>query len=345
MTTAAKRKTRRSYAATNALSFVSGCVLLWALSMALAASAADRINISHSAISGSQAILFVTRDAGFFKKYDLEPQILFVSGAPPNIAALVSGEIDFTIFAGPAAIASNLEGADTLVLMTYINTMEHTFVTRPEVRKPADLKGKKFGVARPGATDDYGARVAFKKWGLEPDKDITWLSVGTQPSRFAAVQTGLVDGTLLQPPFTVRARQAGLFELGSLGDLGLDYLGTSLATTRQTIQRKENIVRRFSKALVEGIHFYKTQKEASLQSIAKFTKLTDRSALEEAYNTYAIKYMSRVPYPNLKGVETILEDLAKTNPKAKGADPRRFIEPRFLKEIEDSGFVAQLYKK
>jgi hypothetical protein len=104
-------------------------------------------------------------------------------------------------------------------------------------------------------------------------------------------------------------------------------------------------VRRFSKALVEGIHFYKTQKEASLQSIAKFTKLTDRSALEEAYNTYAIKYMSRVPYPNLKGVETILEDLAKTNPKAKGADPRRFIEPRFLKEIEDSGFVAQLYKK
>jgi NitT/TauT family transport system substrate-binding protein len=283
-----------------------------------ASSSADKVNISHSAVSGSQAILFVTRDAGFFKKYDIEPQILFVAGAPPNIAALVSGDLDLTIFAGPAAIASNLEGANTVVLMTYINTMEHTFITRPNIKKPADLKGKKFGIARPGATDDYGVRVAFKKWGLDADKDITFLSVGTQPSRFAAVQTGMVDATLLQPPFTVKARQEGLVELASLGDLGLDYIGTSLATTRQTIQKKGNMVRRFARAIVEGIHFYKTQKEASLQSIAKFTKLTDRAALEEAYNTYAIKYMARVPYPSLKGVETILEDLAKTIPKRRG---------------------------
>ncbi|HWO40622.1 MAG TPA: ABC transporter substrate-binding protein [Candidatus Eisenbacteria bacterium] len=304
----------------------------------------DRVYVSHSAVSGSQAVLFVTRDAGFFKKYDLDPRIVFVSGAPPNIAALVSGEIDLTVFAGPAAIASGLEGADTVVLMTFINTMEHTFISRPNVRKPADLKGKKFGIARPGATDDYGARVAFRKWGLEADRDVTMLAVGTQPSRFAAVKSGVVDATLLQPPFTVRARQEGLTELGSLGELGLDYLGTSLATTRQTIQKKESIVKRFVRALVEGIHFYKTQKEASIQSIAKFTKLTDRAALEEAYNTYAIKYMERAPYPAIKGVEAILEDLARTNPKAKTADPKKFIEPRFLKELEDSGFIAQLYK-
>jgi len=319
-------------------------LIVAAVAAPLAGWSADRVYVSHSAVSGSQAVLFVTRDAGFFKKYELDPQIVFVSGAPPNIAALVSGEIDLTIFAGPAAIASGLEGADTVVLMTYINTMEHTFISRPNIRKPADLKGKKFGIARPGATDDYGARVAFRKWGLEADRDVTMLSVGTQPSRFAAVQSGLVDATLLQPPFTVRARQEGLIELASLGDLGLDYLGTSLATTRQTIAKKESIVRRFVRAMMEGIHFYKTQKEASLQSIAKFTKLKDRAALEEAYATYAIKYMARVPYPGIKGVEAILEDLARTNPKAKTADPKRFIEPRFLKELEDSGFVAQLYK-
>lgn len=319
-------------------------LILWVFAPSPARSA-DRVNISHSAVSGSQAILFVTRDAGFFKKYDIDLQIVFVAGAPPNIAALVSGDLDLTIFAGPAAIASNLEGANTVVLMTYINTMEHTFISRPNIKKPADLKGKKFGIARPGATDDYGVRVAFKKWGLDPDKDITFLSVGTQPSRFAAVQTGMVDATLLQPPFTTKARQEGMVELASLGDLGLDYIGTSLATTRQTIQKKEGMVRRFVRAIVEGIHFYKTQKEASIQSIAKFTRLTDRTALEEAYNTYAIKYMARVPYPSLKGVEAILEDLAKTNPKAKGADPKRFVEPRFLKELEDNGVVARLYKK
>ncbi|MGZ8521283.1 MAG: ABC transporter substrate-binding protein [Candidatus Binatia bacterium] len=306
---------------------------------------AERVNISHSAISGSQAVLFVARDAGFFKKYDLDLQILFVAGAPPNIAALVSGDLDLTIFAGPAAVSSNLEGAETVVLATFINTMEHSIITRPNLKSVGDWKGKKVGIARPGATDDYGIRVAFKKWGVDADKDITMLSVGTQPSRLAAVQTGLVDATLLQPPFSTRAKQEGLHEYGSLGDLGLDYLGTSLATTRQTIQRKEAVVRRFVRGLIEGIHFYKSQKEASIQSIAKFTKLKDRPSLEEAYNTYAIKYMARLPYPSIKGVETILEDLAKTNSKARGADAKRFLEPRFLKELDDSGFVTQLYKK
>jgi NitT/TauT family transport system substrate-binding protein len=306
---------------------------------------ADKVHVSHSAISGSQAILWVTHDNGFFKKADLEPQLVFVSGGPPNIAALVSGDLDFTVFAGPASIAANLEGADTVVLMSFINTMEHTFITRPDIKKPADLKGKRFGVARPGAADDYGARVAFKKWGLEADKDVAFLGVGSQPSRLAALQAGRVEGVLLQPPFTVKARQEGLHELAFLSDLGLDYLGTCLATTRQTIQRKEGITRRFVRAIMEGVVFYKTHKEASIKSISKFTKLKDRAALEEAYNTYANKFMPRIPYPSIKGVETILEDLGKTNPKARGADPRRFVEPRFLKELEDQGVIAQLYRQ
>jgi NitT/TauT family transport system substrate-binding protein len=305
---------------------------------------ADKVHVSHSAISGSQAILWVTRDAGLFKKHDLDPQIVFVSGGPPNIAALVSGDLDFTVFAGPASVAANLEGADTVVLMSFINTMEHTFITRPDIKKPADLKGKRFGVARPGAADDYGVRVALKKWGLEADKDVAFLGVGSQPSRLAALQAGRVDGVLLQPPFTVKARQEGLNELAFLSDLGLDYLGTCLAATRQTIQRKENITRRFIRAFMEGVVFYKTQKEASIQSISKFTKLKDRPALEEAYNTYATKFMPRIPYPSIKGVETILEDLGKTNAKARGVDPRRFVEPRFLQELEDKGVVAQLYR-
>jgi NitT/TauT family transport system substrate-binding protein len=306
---------------------------------------ADKVHVSHSAISGSQAILWVTQDAGLFKKYDLDPQIVFVSGGPPNIAALVSGDLDFTVFAGPASVAANLEGADTVVLMSFINTMEHTFITRPHIKKPADLRGKRFGVARPGAADDYGARVAFKKWGLEADKDVAFLGVGSQPSRLAAVQAGRVDGVLLQPPFTVKARQEGLNELAFLSDLGLDYLGTCLASTRQTVQRKENIARRFVRALMEGVVFYKNQKETSIQSISKFTKLKDRPALEEAYNTYAVKFMPRIPYPSIKGVETILEDLGKTNSKARGADPRRFVEPRFLQELEDKGVIAQLYRQ
>ena len=309
------------------------------------AQALDRIRISYSAISGSQAILWVTHDAGLFRKYDLEPQIVFISGAPPHVAALLAGDVDFTIFAGPASIAANVEGADVVVLMSFINTMDHSFFSTPAIKKPADLKGKRIGVARPGSSDDYGARVALSKWGIQPDKEVALLGIGSQPARLAALQAGRVDAVLLQPPITVRARQEGFNELASLADLGVDYLGTCSVTTRTLIQKNEALVRRFVRAMTEGIHFYKTQKEASLRSIGKFTKSNDRAALEEAYNAYAVRLMARVPYPNLKGVEAILEDLAKTNPKARGADPKRFVESRYLKELEDTGFISRLYGK
>lgn len=305
--------------------------------------AQERFNMSHSALTGSQAILFVTRDAGIFRKYNLEPQIIYITGAPPNISALLAGSVDFVVFAGPAAITANLAGANTAVLMSFVNTMEHSIFSHRAIKNPADIKGKTIGVSRPGSSDDYGARVAVRKWGLDPDKDVFFVSVGGPPDRFVALQTGRVDAVLIQPPLTVKARKAGFNELASLADLGLDYLGTSLVTSRSVIDKKIELVRRVATAFAEGIHFYKTNKPASLRSIAKLMKIDDAEAIEESYNAYAVKFMARLPYPDPKGIEVILKDLEKTNPKAKGVDPGSFLETRFLKELEDSGHIGKLY--
>ena len=313
------------------------------LGLARVGQAQDRFNMSHSALTGSQAILFVTRDAGIFRKYNLEPQIIYITGAPPNISALLAGSVDFVVFAGPAAITANLAGANTAVLMSFVNTMEHSIFSQRAIKNPADIKGKTIGVSRPGSSDDYGARVAVRKWGLEPDKEVFFVSVGGPPDRFLALQTGRVDAVLIQPPLTVKARKAGFNELAALADLGLDYLGTSLVTSRTVIDKKIELVRRMVTAFAEGIHFYKTNKPASLRSIAKLMKIDDAEAIEESYNAYAIKFMARVPYANPSGIEVILKDLEKTNPKARGADPRSFLETRFLKELEDSGYIAKLY--
>ena len=305
----------------------------------------DKVPIAHSALSASQAILYITRDAGFFRKYDIEPQIVYIVGGPTNTAALISGSVDFNIFAGPSSVAANLSGADTAILMSFVNTLEHSVFAAPSIKKPADLKGKRMAIARPGSSDHYGAVTALRKWGLEPDKDVTLMSIGGPPERYLALQSGRVDAALFQPPLTTRAQKAGFNRLVALVDLGLDYLGTSLATTRTVIDKKEDLVRRLTKAFVEGIHYYKTNKAASLKAISKMMNTDDPEALEESYDAYAIKFMARAPYPTQKGIEAILDDLAKTNPKAKGADPKRFVEPRFLKELEDSGFVAKLYGK
>jgi len=110
--------------------------------------AQERFNMSHSALTGSQAILFVTRDAGIFRKHNLEPQIIYITGAPPNIAALLAGSLDFVVFAGPAAITANLAGANTAVLMSFVNTMEHSIFSQRAIKNPADIKGKTIGGAQ-----------------------------------------------------------------------------------------------------------------------------------------------------------------------------------------------------
>ncbi len=305
----------------------------------------DVFRISHSAISVSQGLLWVVQDAGIFQKYNLEPQIVYIAGAPPNIAALLSGDLDFTIFAGPASVAATVEGADVRVLMSFLNTMDHTFFAIPVVKNPADLRNKRIGISRPGSADDYGVRILLRKWNLDPDKDVALLTVGGQPTRLSAIQAGRIDASIFQLPTTAHARKAGLKELAFLGDLGFDYLGTSVVATQNMIQKRPDFVQRIVKAFVEGIAYLKTNKEASIRSISKFTKLTDRAVLDEAYNTYALKLLPQIPYPSSKGIEAILEDLGKKNPKARTADSAKFIETRFLKELEASGFIADLYRK
>ena len=310
------------------------------------AQALDRLRMSHSAITVSQGILWVIHDAGIFQKYNFDPQIIYIANSPPNIAGVLSGDLDFTVTAGPASVSAAIEGADILILMSFLHSMnDFALFSNPAIKTPADLKGRIIGVGQPGSADDYGMRIVLRKWGLDPDKDVSLLSAGGQPTRLTALQVGRIDASLFQIPTTLRARKAGLNQLASLADFGIDYLGTSIATRGSMVQKNPSFVQRFVKAFVEGIHHYKTNKDASLRSIAKFTKLTDPVALEEAYNTYVIKLLPRVPYPSTKGIEAIVEDLGKRSPKARGFNATRFAEGRLLKDLEDSGFVTQLYRQ
>jgi NitT/TauT family transport system substrate-binding protein len=308
------------------------------------ASALDKFTVIHSSISGSQAVLFVTRDARIFEKHGLDVEIKFIAGGPIAINALLAGEAQAAVMAGPATVTATLGGADALAIMALVNTMDHLAFAQKTIRAPADLKGKKIAISRFNSADDFAIRFALRKWGLSPERDVTILQIGEQPQRLIALRAGTMDATLIQPPLTAVARKEGFTELAALADLGLEYLQTAVTTTKSVIKTREDQLRRFVRAFVEGIHFYKTNKEASLASIGKFMKLTVAEAIEEAYRTYALKFTSRLPYPTAKGVQTILDDLATRDQRAQGVKPEQFIEPRFLKELEDAGIVERLYK-
>lgn len=305
--------------------------------------ALDKFTVVHSSVSGSQAVLFVTRDAKIFEKHGLDVDIRFIAGGPIAINALLAGEAQAVVMAGPASIAATLGGADAVAIMALVNTMDHVIFAQKPLKTPADLKGKKLAVSRFNSADDFAARFALHKWGVVPVKDVAILQLGEQSARLTALKAGTVDVTLLQPPLTALARKEGFTELAALSDLGLEYLQTCVTTTRALIKTRDDVLRRFVRAFVEGIHFYKTNREASLASIGKFMKLTDRNAIEESYRTYALKFTAPAPAPTLKGVQTILDDLAERDSRAKGAKPEQFVEPRYIRDLQETGAIDRLY--
>lgn len=320
--------------------------LLVSLLIVLAVGGADaleKVSVLHSSVSGSQAVLFVTRDARIFEKHGLDVDIRFVAGGPIVIQSLLAGDVRVVVAAGPAAVTAKLKGADTAIIMGLVHTMDHVIFAQPGIKRPEDLRGKKVAVARFGSLDHSAAQFALQKWGLHPEKDVAFLQFGEQGSRLTALKAGGVDATLIQPPLTAVARKGGFTELAALADLELDYLGTSVITTQAIIKSREDLIRRFVRAFVEGIHFYKTNKPASLASIAKFMRLEDPEALDETYRQYALKLTPRAPYPTLRGIQTILDDLGKKDPKARAANPSDFAEPRFVREMEESGVIKALY--
>jgi len=304
---------------------------------------AIRANLGYSSISGSQAILRVIKDTGIFSKNGLDVSLVLIAGGSGMIQALVAGDLPIAVVSGEPAILARLQGADTVILGGLINIIDFSVITAPEIKRPQDLKGKKLGVSRFGSSTDFVIRYALDKWGLVPDRDVAILQIGSQPARVAALKSGTVHGTIVGPPADIVARKSGFNEIATPEQLNLAYPNTSIVSTASIISKNDDLARRIMRAMVEGIHSFKTQKEASMKSLDAFARLGDAALVDETYRHYQ-HIIPKVPYPDMKGIQNVLNEIAKKDPKVKSLKPEMFVDTRLLKELEASGLIEKLYR-
>jgi len=222
--------------------------------------------------------------------------------------------------------------------------MNYEFIVDKNILRPDQLKGKAVAVSRVGSSSDFATRFALDKYGLVPGKDVSILEIGTQPDRFAALEAGRIQGVMLEVPLTLKAKKMGFRVLANLKMLGLEYQHTGIATTRGLIKSQPDLVRNVMKAYVEGIHYYKTHRKESLAVLAKYLKTNDAQALKEVYEDIGLALVPEKPYPTLKGIDVILQELGANEPKARTARPEQFVDLTFVKELDSSGFMDRLYK-
>jgi ABC-type nitrate/sulfonate/bicarbonate transport system substrate-binding protein/LysM repeat protein len=312
-----------------------------------AESAADRplekVTIAYSSISGNMAPLWITQDRGFFRKYGLDVQLVFIESGTTTVQSLISKDVTLAQMAGAGVVQSRLRGSDVVMIAGVINTLTFKFYVDKNIKQPDQLKGKTLAVTRFGSSTDFALRYALERYGLAPEKDVAILQAGSMPAIIAALETGKIQGAMLSAPFTLRAKNMGFPLMADLQMLGLEYQHTGLATTQALIKSRPDLVRSAMKAYVEGIHYYKTHRAESLAVLAKYLKTTDTDILTDVYEDVGLRLTAEKPYPTLRGIDIMLRELATTNPKAT-ARPEEFVDLTFIKELDTSGFVDRLYK-
>jgi len=306
---------------------------------------AEPLRIAYTSIAVAYGPLWLTQDAGLFKKYNIEPEFIYIAGGPPSLQALIAGDVAISFTAGGATVAANLQGSDAVLLGATIDSLPFELWSVPSIKTPEQLKGTRLGVSRIGATTDFVARYLLKKWNLQPDKDVAIFQTGAGPQIFAAMKGGSVQsGVLSTGPETLSAESAGYVRLADVSASGLVYPFGPFAARQSFIKSHADLVSRFMKAYVEGIHRFKTDKTAALATLEKYTKQKPSPAAEKIYELYATKYIKREPEATAAAVQTILEELSATRPLPPDIKPQRFVESRFMRELITSGFIDSLYK-
>ena len=304
----------------------------------------EKLTIAYSSVSGNMAPLWISHDRGFFRKNGLDVQIVFIESGSTAVQSLTNKDVAFAQMAGAGVLQSRLRGSDVVIIAGFLNTLDYQLMVEKSITRPEQLKGKAMAVSRFGSSSDFATRYALEKFGLVPEKDVSILEIGTQPARFAALESGKIQAAMIAVPLTVRAKAMGFRVLADLQMLGLEYQHTGLVTTQALIKSRPDLVRNVMKAYVEGIHYYKTNRPESIAILAKYLKTNDSELLNEVYTDLGLTLTPQKPYPTLRGIDIMLRELAARDSKAKTARPEEFVDLTFIKELDASGYIDRLYK-
>ncbi len=288
--------------------------------------------IGYTTISFARAPVWIANDLGLYEKNGVDAEVVFLRGGTIGTQALISGSVSFIASSGSAAVEAILSGADLVIVAGYSNLLDQMLVTKKEIKNPAQLKGAKVALNSLSGGSILAIKIILSALGLDPDKDASYLALGDPASRFTALKSGLVDATVLTTPFNSIAKRAGYNVFDDIPALkNIDYPADSLISTREFVRKEPLVAEGVIKSISEAIRFYKNNKAQSLAILAKYLRGLSPEDLEEAYPRYFHGFREK-PYPSVKGVQTVLQ--WSKHPKAKDADPARFIDRKFVESLD-----------
>jgi ABC-type nitrate/sulfonate/bicarbonate transport system substrate-binding protein len=306
--------------------------------------AAEKLNVPFAALSPTYAPLWIADQAGFFKKYGLDVQPVYISAGSVIIPAIVSGQVNIANLSSAPALTAWVRGAEIATVGVTSNRLLHVVMARGSIRKPEDLKGKKIGSDRYGSLSDLVLREALRHYNLVPDRDVAVIQTGGLPERLGALKIGAVDGAIVAGDTAFEAEKLGFHKVIDVSQLPIRYPGSTIVVSRSFLSGKRDVVKRFLRGWIEGIKTAKTDKEFTVKVLQKFLKTSDPLILEKTFEVYKSVH-EKVPSPDPEIMGVALKQLATRMPEAGQRKIEDFIDRSLVSELEAEGFISMIYKE
>lgn len=321
-------------------------VLLFTFSVPNPSIAQTKSNLSSSVTSESMTHVWVARERGLFKKYGIDMQFILMPRNPLAVAALLAGEIDAAIIGPGHLVNAGLSGAEVVGIANFNQKLDFRLNTRPDIKKPEDLRGKRIAVSGPGSTSHLVSILALQGLSIDPAK-ITFLTIpGTEMNRRLALESGSVDATTLRGAMGDLYANKGFTLLYNLKSAGVILPQNMLVTTRRTAATKSQVIEGYLKATVEAIAMIAdpANKELVSRLLASNLRLSNPADVEESYQAVINNY-ERAPHTSVEGMKRLQKLLVQLNPKIAEVRVETLIDNSFMNKLESSGFIQGLYKK
>jgi len=302
--------------------------------------AADTIRIAYSSVNPHALLVSLAEKRGLYAKYGLSSVVVYIPGGSTVIQAMLSGDVDLGQLTGPPGVAANLRGADILYIAMTDDKMGYQLVTRSDIKSAGALKGKRFAISRFSSSSDFGLRTMLKTVGIDP-KEVTILQIGNESERLAALRSGSIDGSVFNAPFGAFAKKFNFNVVADATALGIPYFNTGMCGSAKLIQKNEGRILNFLRAYVEAIKIFKTEPDYTMKALAQFSRVNDQELLKEAYE-YNKNKIPDIPYPSVSAMQAVVDPLVAAEAKLAKLDAKNFVSDRYLKKLEEEGFVQKL---
>ena len=307
----------------------------------------EKIRFPYSPIAWNSLPWWMAKEARFFEKYGLDVEMNFEGASSVIVQAMLAGEANFAGLAGPAVVSNVVNGGDVIQVAAVVKTFTIPMYSQPSINEVAQLKGQKVGVSRFNSISHIAALNIFQRAGVT---GATIIQTGGIPESAAALMSGNVAAAMVPPPQSVMLREKGFRELVGVKQFrewNIPVVENGVASRRSYAEKNPDVVKRFIRAAFEGIRQIYNNKELTMKTLAKYTKITDQKLLDESYR-FSVEALSKDAFMPAEAFNALVEQMVSQKSidaaAAKKIPVSAYFDKRYVDELEKEGFFKKLWQ-